>query len=118
MTLALKSGWFRCIKMYNPRWPHTLSVYVESLDANGLPVTDENGDPIATAKTLLRVEYDSRWNPVRGADGVGGGHTEKDDTCAAGGGAAKRKSIPRGAFFVGSGAQTAHSDAAPVRRSG
>ena len=56
--------------MYNPRWPHTLSVYVESLDSNGLPVTDENGDPIATAKTLLRVEYDSRWNPVRGADGA------------------------------------------------
>ena len=56
--------------MYNPRWPHTLSVYVESLDSNGLPVTDENGDPIAMAKTLLRVEYDSRWNPVRGADGA------------------------------------------------
>ena len=56
--------------MYNPRWPHTLSVFEESLDSNGYPVTDENGDPVATAKTLLKVVYDSKWNPVRGIDGA------------------------------------------------
>lgn len=56
--------------MFNPRWPHTLSVYVESLDSDGLPVTDDNGDPVASAMTLLKVAYDSKWNPLRGVDGA------------------------------------------------
>ena len=33
--------------MYNPRWPHTFTIISEFLDENGLPVTDENGDPCA-----------------------------------------------------------------------
>lgn len=55
--------------MYNPRWPHTLSIFTQSLDERGLPVTDENGDPVNTAMTLQKVVYDSRWNPTRAADG-------------------------------------------------
>lgn len=55
--------------MYNPRWPHTLSVYEETLDSDNLPVVDENGNPVATAKTILQVVYDSRWNPTKTADG-------------------------------------------------
>lgn len=31
--------------MYNPRWPYTFVIVPEYLDANGIPVTDENGDP-------------------------------------------------------------------------
>ena len=57
-----------------------------SLDENGLPVTDENGDPVSTdtepvesevvedepsptIPTVLIAEYDSKWNPRKGADG-------------------------------------------------
>ena len=56
--------------MFNPRWPHTLSVYVESLDSDGYPITDSDGKPVASALTLIKVKYDSKWNPVRGADGA------------------------------------------------
>ena len=31
---------------YNPRWPSLMRVYDTNLDENGLPMTDENGDPI------------------------------------------------------------------------
>lgn len=31
--------------MFNPRWPHTFYMVAEYLDENGIPVTDENGDP-------------------------------------------------------------------------
>lgn len=31
--------------MYNPRWPYSFVIVPEYLDANGLPVTDANGDP-------------------------------------------------------------------------
>lgn len=31
--------------MYNPRWPYSFVIVPEYLDGNGLPVTDENGDP-------------------------------------------------------------------------
>lgn len=55
--------------MYNPRWPHTFRVVVESLDANGLPVTDSQGNPVTGAMTLEKIVYDPAWNPRRNADG-------------------------------------------------
>ena len=55
--------------MYNPRWPHTFSVTVESLDENGTPVTDDNGDPVVTSMEIARVVYDSLHNPMFRADG-------------------------------------------------
>lgn len=55
--------------MFNPRWPHTLTVFTHSLDERGAPVTDDNGDPISTKMTLKQVSYDSRWNPIRTSDG-------------------------------------------------
>lgn len=56
--------------MYNPRWPHTLTAWRDSLDEDGLPVTDENGDPVLEQITFHKVVYDSRWNPTFSADGV------------------------------------------------
>ena len=50
--------------MYNPRWPHTFRVVVESLDSNGLPVTDANGDPVVGSMQLEKIVYDSAWNPT------------------------------------------------------
>jgi len=55
--------------MYNPRWPHVFSVVRESLDENGLPVTDESGEPITSTMTVERIVYDSKWNPRRAVDG-------------------------------------------------
>ena len=55
--------------MYNPRWPHTFRVVVESLGANGLPVTDANGDPVVGSMQLEKIVYDSAWNPTRNPDG-------------------------------------------------
>lgn len=55
--------------MYNPRWPHTFRVVVESLDSNGLPVTDANGDPVVGSMQLEKIVYDSAWNPTRRPDG-------------------------------------------------
>ena len=55
--------------MYNPRWPHTLTVYSESLDERGRPITDAEGNPVQTPMTLTRVRYDSKWNPIRTVSG-------------------------------------------------
>ena len=55
--------------MYNPRWPHTFRVVVESLDQNGTPVTDANGDPVVGGMQLEKIVYDSAWNPRRSPDG-------------------------------------------------
>lgn len=55
--------------MYNPRWPHIFAVVCESLDENGLPVTDELGNPTTSDMTVEVVEYDGKWNPIMGADG-------------------------------------------------
>lgn len=55
--------------MFNPRWPHTLTILGESLDTNGLPVTDDNGDPVENVLPVERICYDSAWNPLRSADG-------------------------------------------------
>lgn len=55
--------------MYNPRWPHTLSVYTEALDENGQPVTDKNGDPVTAKQPLKRVVMNSNGNPRRHSDG-------------------------------------------------
>lgn len=56
--------------MYNPRWPYYFSVVSESLDENGLPVTNENGDPVTAAKPLEKVVYDAQWNPTRNPNGT------------------------------------------------
>jgi len=55
--------------MYNPRWPHTFTVLSESLDANGLPVTDADGKPVHGRKLLEKAVYDPQWNPRFRADG-------------------------------------------------
>ena len=55
--------------MYNPRWPYTFVIVQESLDENGLPVTDDNGDPVETTMAVEKIIYDSRWNPSRAANG-------------------------------------------------
>ena len=56
--------------MYNPRWPHTFTVVGEVLDEEtGLPVTDENGDPVEDGMMLEMVEYDPQWNPRMSASG-------------------------------------------------
>ena len=55
--------------MYNPRWPNTFRVVVESLDSDGMPVTDANGDPIVGSMQLEKIVYDSGWNPTRNPDG-------------------------------------------------
>lgn len=51
--------------MYNPRWPHTFRVVEETLDENGLPVTDDEGNPITGSKALEMIVYDRDWNPRR-----------------------------------------------------
>ena len=76
--------------MYNPRWPHTFKVIVESLDANGMPVTDENGRPVIGIPVLdgqgkpvvvngvpqmkdmelEKIVYDDMYNPRRKSDGT------------------------------------------------
>lgn len=55
--------------MFNPRWPHTFRIIGESLDENGLPVTDEEGNPVESCRAVRHIEYDSRWNPRRDVDG-------------------------------------------------
>ena len=55
--------------MYNPRWPHTFRVLSESLDENGLPVTDSDGKPVVGTMSLEKVVYDPQWNPRFRADG-------------------------------------------------
>jgi hypothetical protein len=56
--------------MYNPRWPHTFTAVVPTIDENGLPVLDENGDPVVEPISFEKVMYDSRMNPLVGADGA------------------------------------------------
>lgn len=55
--------------MFNPRWPHTFTVLSESLDENGLPVTDGQGNPVLGAMQIEKIMYDPQWNPRRNADG-------------------------------------------------
>lgn len=55
--------------MYNPRWPHCLKAYREALDANGLPVTDEEGNPTASQIVFDVVQYTSGYEPVRNSSG-------------------------------------------------
>lgn len=54
---------------YNPRWPHTLKVLSESLDANGIPVTDSDGKPVRGSVSLKMAVYDPYWNPRFCSDG-------------------------------------------------
>ena len=55
--------------MYNPRWPHTFVVLSESLDADGLPVTGDDGKPVRGSMLLERAVYDPQWNPRFRANG-------------------------------------------------
>ena len=49
--------------MYNPRWPHTFTILAEQLDENGLPVTDEQGNPVEGSAQVEMIVYDPQWNP-------------------------------------------------------
>lgn len=56
---------------YNPRWPHTFRILRNVLDENGLPVTDENGEPTVEAVELEKlVYYGDSFDPVFRADGT------------------------------------------------
>lgn len=55
--------------MYNPRWPHTFVVLSESLDADGLPVTGDDGKPVRGSMLLERAVYDPQWKPRFRANG-------------------------------------------------
>lgn len=54
---------------YNPRFPHKLRGFRESLDENGDPVVDENGDPVLNAIIFKKVVCDVNGNPTRRSDG-------------------------------------------------
>ena len=56
--------------MYNPRWPYTFTVLAESLDENGLPVVDAQGNPVRATQTLEKVIYDGAMNPTFHSDGT------------------------------------------------
>ena len=56
--------------MYNPRWPYTFYVEGEALDENGLPITDENGDPVTSSMVFQKVVCGSQGNPTRHSDGT------------------------------------------------
>ena len=49
---------------YNPRWPHTLKAFKPALDEWGMPVTDEDGNPVLSELTFERVVMDDDDNPV------------------------------------------------------
>lgn len=55
--------------MHNPRWPHTFTAWRESLDERGLPVTDENGDPVLEQIIFEMAVYGNNYDPLFGADG-------------------------------------------------
>lgn len=55
--------------MNNPRWPHTLQCFVPAKDERGNPVFDKEGNAKYGPMTFEKVLYDSRYNPIRGADG-------------------------------------------------
>ena len=55
--------------MYNPRWPHTFTVLSESLDENGLPITDEQGNPVVGSAQVDMIVYDPQLNPRFSPDG-------------------------------------------------
>lgn len=55
--------------MYNPRWPHILSAYRESLDSDGMPATDDDGNIVRERIEFEKVVVDSSGNPVIGPDG-------------------------------------------------
>lgn len=55
--------------MYNPRWPHTLTAFRESLDEDGIPVTDTDGNPVEVPVSFEAVCYDSGYNPRKRACG-------------------------------------------------
>ena len=54
---------------YNPRWPHTFTVQTESLDSDGLPVTDADGNPVTGTMSLVRIVYGTDYDPRRTPDG-------------------------------------------------
>ena len=54
--------------MYNPRFPHKLTVLRGSLDANGDPVVDNDGNPVMAEVSLTPV-YTVDGDPQFNADG-------------------------------------------------
>ncbi|MFA6717697.1 MAG: hypothetical protein WCS15_01320 [Prevotella sp.] len=54
--------------MYNPRFPYSLKVLRNSIDANGDPILDENGDPSETPVVLTKVLMRDE-EPVMDAEG-------------------------------------------------
>lgn len=55
---------------YNPRWPFTLTAWRGSLDSRGLPVTDDEGEPVMEQIPLERVVYGTHCEPRRNPDGT------------------------------------------------
>lgn len=55
--------------MYNPRWPYTFTIVAEYLDENGLPVTDENGDPCAPTPPTPEPALDEHGLPLTDENG-------------------------------------------------
>ena len=49
---------------YNPRWPHTFKAFTPTLDEYGMPIVDEEGNPVLTAKTFALVQMDDDSNPI------------------------------------------------------
>lgn len=41
--------------MYNPRFPHILKVWRDSKDESGVPIVDDEGNPVRTLVTLQKV---------------------------------------------------------------
>ena len=55
--------------MFNPRWPHTFTIIPEYLDENGIPVTDENGDPCEPTPPTPEPELDENGLPLTDENG-------------------------------------------------
>lgn len=55
--------------MYNPRWPYTFTVIPEYLDENGIPVTDENGDPCEPTPPTPTPQLDENGLPLTDENG-------------------------------------------------
>lgn len=55
--------------MYNPRFPHRLRVWRNRMDENGLPIADENGDPLKEVLMLHKVQMIDN-TPITAMDGA------------------------------------------------
>lgn len=57
-----------CISVYNPRFPHTLRVLREKLEADGTPAIDDEGNPVEEVVPITAVIM-SDGDPTFNADG-------------------------------------------------